>query len=161
MATHSTVLAWRIPGTESLVDCHLWGCTESATTEVTQQQQQQPYISVSNSCAVAGDMGQEDSLREGNGNLLRYSCLGNPMDRGLVGQSPWGHRRVRHNLATEQQPYWTALFWALYTKVSFAAISWIKVCSLSRMLVPEAFPRKLVPICKNQPCYSLLSPHSC
>ena len=35
MATHSSVLAWRIPGTESLVGCHLWGHTESDTTEVT------------------------------------------------------------------------------------------------------------------------------
>ena len=36
MATHSSVLAWRIPGTGSLVGCCLWGCTESDTTEVTQ-----------------------------------------------------------------------------------------------------------------------------
>ena len=31
--------------------------------------------------------------REGNGNLLWYSCLGNPMERGvLVGYSPWDHK---------------------------------------------------------------------
>ena len=35
MATHSSVLAWRIPGTGSLVVCCLWGRTESDTTEVT------------------------------------------------------------------------------------------------------------------------------
>ena len=35
MATHSSVLAWRIPGTGNLVGCHLWGRTESDTTEVT------------------------------------------------------------------------------------------------------------------------------
>ena len=35
MATHSSVLAWRIPGTGSLVGCRLWGCTESDTTEAT------------------------------------------------------------------------------------------------------------------------------
>ena len=35
MATHSSVLAWRIPGTGSLVGCHLGGHTESDTTEVT------------------------------------------------------------------------------------------------------------------------------
>ena len=35
MATHSSVLAWRIPGTGSLVGCCLWGRTESDTTEVT------------------------------------------------------------------------------------------------------------------------------
>ena len=34
---------------------------------------------------------------EGNGNLLQYSCLENPTD------SPWGHRKVRHDLATKQQ----------------------------------------------------------
>ena len=42
MATHSNVLAWRIPGRRSLVGCRLWGRTESDTTEATQQQQQQP-----------------------------------------------------------------------------------------------------------------------
>ena len=35
MATHSSVLAWRIPGVGSLVGCHLWGHTESDTTEAT------------------------------------------------------------------------------------------------------------------------------
>ena len=42
MATHSSVLAWRIPGTVAgwgiggnLVGCPLWGRTESDTTEVT------------------------------------------------------------------------------------------------------------------------------
>ena len=38
MATHSSVLAWRIPGTGE-PGCRLWGCTESDTTDVTQQQQ--------------------------------------------------------------------------------------------------------------------------
>ena len=33
MATHSSVLAWRIPGVGSLVGCRLWGHTESDTTE--------------------------------------------------------------------------------------------------------------------------------
>ena len=33
MATHSSVLAWRIPGTGSLLGCRLWGRTESDTTE--------------------------------------------------------------------------------------------------------------------------------
>ena len=38
MATHSSVLAWRIPGTGSLVGFRLWGRTESDTTEATWQQ---------------------------------------------------------------------------------------------------------------------------
>ena len=35
MATHSSVLALRIPGTGESVGCHLWGRTESDTTEAT------------------------------------------------------------------------------------------------------------------------------
>ena len=35
MATHSSVLAWKIPGTAGPGGCHLWGHTESDTTEVT------------------------------------------------------------------------------------------------------------------------------
>ena len=35
METHSSVLAWRIPGQGSLVGCRLWGRTESDTTEAT------------------------------------------------------------------------------------------------------------------------------
>ena len=41
MATHSSVLAWKSQGHGSLVGCCLWGLTESDTTEVTWQQQQQ------------------------------------------------------------------------------------------------------------------------
>ena len=42
MATHSSVLAWRIPGMGEPdgLGCNLWGDTKSDTTEVTQQQQQ-------------------------------------------------------------------------------------------------------------------------
>ena len=39
MATHSSVLAWRIPGMGELVGCRLWGRTELDMTEATQQQQ--------------------------------------------------------------------------------------------------------------------------
>ena len=35
MATHSSILAWRIPGTEESVGYRLWGHTESDTTDVT------------------------------------------------------------------------------------------------------------------------------
>ena len=53
----------------------------------------------------AGDPGSIPGLGrspgEGNGSPLQYSCLKNPMDRGV-----WlaiGSQRVGHNLATEQQ----------------------------------------------------------
>ena len=48
MATHSSVLAWRIPGRWSLVGCRLWGRTELDTTEATYQQQQQAAQMVKN-----------------------------------------------------------------------------------------------------------------
>ena len=34
MATHSCVLAWRIPGTGEPLGCRLWGRKESDTTEL-------------------------------------------------------------------------------------------------------------------------------
>ena len=33
MATHSSILAWEIPGTEEQVGCSPWGCKESDSTE--------------------------------------------------------------------------------------------------------------------------------
>jgi len=48
--------------------------------------------------------GQGRSLREGNGNLLQYSCLGNPMDRGAWWAIVHGVTRVRHDLATKPPP---------------------------------------------------------
>ena len=39
MASHSSVLAWRIPGMGEPGGCRLWGRTELDTTEATQQQQ--------------------------------------------------------------------------------------------------------------------------
>ena len=42
-----------------------------------------------------------------NGNPLQYSCLENSrgiLDRGvLTGCSPWGHKRVGHDLVTKRQ----------------------------------------------------------
>ena len=35
MATHSSILAWRSQGRESLAGCRQWGRTESDTTEAT------------------------------------------------------------------------------------------------------------------------------
>ena len=62
---------------------------------------------VKNPPASAGDAslipGLGRSPAEGNGNPLQYSCLGNPMDRSLLGYSPWGRQRFGHDLATKQQ----------------------------------------------------------
>ena len=39
---------------------------------------------------------------EGNGNLLQFSCLGNPMDRGAWWATVHGATRIRHDLVTKQ-----------------------------------------------------------
>ena len=56
---------------------------------------------VKNPPANAGDArdagsipGSERSPGVGNGNPLQYSCLENPMDRGLVGYSPGDHKET-------------------------------------------------------------------
>ena len=41
---------------------------------------------------------------EGNGNLLQYSCLENPKDRGAGQAKVHGVARVRHDLATKPPP---------------------------------------------------------
>ena len=72
MATHSSVLAWTIPGTGEPGGCCLWGCTESDTTE------QLPFhFSLSR-------------IGEGNGNPLQCSCLENPRDGGAWWASVYG-----------------------------------------------------------------------
>ena len=61
---------------------------------------------VKNSPANSGGSipGLGRSSGEGNGNPLPYSCLENSHgQRSLVGYSPWGLKRVGHDLATKQQ----------------------------------------------------------
>ena len=46
---------------------------------------------------------QKFHLFQGNANPLQYSCLGNPMNRGVWQTTVHGITRVRHDLATTQQ----------------------------------------------------------
>ena len=57
------------------------------------------------SACNAGNVGSIPGLGrspgEGNGNSLQYFCHGKSHgQRSLAGYSPWGHKRVRHELAT-------------------------------------------------------------
>ena len=56
----------------------------------------------------AGDLdsilGSGRSPGEGNGNLLQYSCLENPMDRVASQATVHGVSRVGHDLATKPPP---------------------------------------------------------
>ena len=62
---------------------------------------------VKNPPANAGDEGLIPGLRrspgEENDKPLQYSCLGNPMDRGVWWAMSMGSQRVRHDLVTKQQ----------------------------------------------------------
>ena len=67
-----------------------------------------PCLSGKQFAYSAGDLGSIPgsgrSPGEGNGNPLQYSCLEKSYgQRSLAGHSPWGCRRVRHNLVTKQQ----------------------------------------------------------
>ena len=55
-----------------------------------------------NAGSVGVIRGSETFPGDRNGNPLQYSCLENPMDR-RVGDNPWAHKRVRHDLATKQK----------------------------------------------------------
>ena len=74
MATHSSVLAWRIPGMGEPGGCHLWGHTESDTTEVTQQQQQLVTKDTKFTSLVQEDEAQAGiKIARRNINNLRYT----------------------------------------------------------------------------------------
>ena len=66
---------------------------------------------VKNPPADAGDLrdvgwipGSGRSPGEGNGNPLQYSCLENPMDRGVWQAIVRGVTRVAHDLVTKRPP---------------------------------------------------------
>ena len=63
---------------------------------------------VKNPSAKAGNVGLISGLGrspgKGNVNLLQYSGLGNPMDRGAWQATVFGgHKRVQHGLVTKQE----------------------------------------------------------
>ena len=64
------------------------------------------WLSSKESTCEAGDVGSlprsGQSTREGNGNPLQHSCLGNPMDRGAWRATVRGLAKVTHYLATNR-----------------------------------------------------------
>ena len=81
MATYSSVF-WpeESQGWGSLVGCHLWGLTESDTTE-------QLHFDVSLSC-----------IGEGHGSPVQCSCLKNPRDGGAWWAAVYGVAQSRTRL---------------------------------------------------------------
>ena len=64
---------------------------------------------VKNLPACAGDagsiLGLGRSPGDENSDPQPYSWLGNTMDRGAWWAATWGHKRVGHDLATQQHPW--------------------------------------------------------
>ena len=79
MAIHNSIPAWEIPWTEERSELQSMGLQKIQTQLSTKQQQSYVYN--------AGDPGSVPrsgrSPGERNGNPLQYSCLENPMDRGV------------------------------------------------------------------------------
>ena len=96
MATHSSILAWRIPQTEEpsgLMSIwshrvgHKWSDFRLKSSSGNSIWWGFPYSSVGKeSVCNARDLGSIPGSRrspgDGNGNPLQYSCVENPMDRG-------------------------------------------------------------------------------
>ena len=85
MATHSSVLAWRIPGRGSLVGCRLWGAqsrTRLKRLSSISSGSDSKKNSACNSGGLGSILGSGRPLGEGNVNPLQYSSLENPIDAG-------------------------------------------------------------------------------
>ena len=107
MATHSGILAWRIPWTEESGGLPSMGCKESDTTE-------RLHSHFSLSCTG-----------EGNGTPLQCSCLENPMDGGAWWAIVHGVAKSRtrlsdftftfhfHALEKEMAPHSSILAWRI------------------------------------------------
>ena len=124
MATHSSVLAWRIPWTEKLGRLqsmgshrvgHDWSNLAAAAARIiiplriTIPSQGFPGGSVVKNPPVSvGDTGSIPksgrTFGRVNGNPFQYSCQDNPMYRGACWATVRGVTRVRHDLVTKPPP---------------------------------------------------------
>ena len=112
MATHSSVLVWRILGTAEpggLLPMgshrvrHDWSDLEAAAA-ASLWGLPWWFIGKEPLCQCRRHRFYPWVRRlpgEGNGNALRYSCLGNPMGRGTWQAIVHGVTKVRHDLATK------------------------------------------------------------
>ena len=105
MATHSSVLAWRIPGMGEpgglpSVGSHRAGHDLAAAAAVLNEGFPCSSGGKESACSAV-DLGLIPGLRrspgEGNGNPLQYSCLENPMEGGAWWATVLGAQRVRHD----------------------------------------------------------------
>ena len=84
-----------------------WGCKKLDTTDqltlIGGAVLKNPLANAGNARDVGLIPGWGRSPGEGNGNLLKYSCLENPMDRGDWQAAVPGVARVRHDLLAKER----------------------------------------------------------
>ena len=117
MATHSSILAWRIPWMEELGGLQSMSRKESDTTEGL-------YFHFSLSCTGEGN-------GEGNGSLLQCSCLENPRDGGAWWAAVYGVTQSDTTEATEHNAYTHNIYYNICI-ITFLKVK-VKVKSLSRV----------------------------
>ena len=115
MATHCSILAWRIPRTKENDRVQSMGSQRDRTEAIEhssmhsskgsvvkkKKQKKNPPANAGNQGSISG-LGRLDGAGNGQPSavFLPWKFHG---QRSLVSYSPWGHKRVRHNLATIQQ----------------------------------------------------------
>ena len=87
---------------------------------------------------LPGNAGDADSIiglgrspGEGNSNSLIFLPGKSHGQRSLVGYSPWGHKRVGHDLATKQQQY-TSWYYSMCEFVCVCECVSVCVCVCPR-----------------------------
>ena len=129
MATHSSVLAWRIPGTGEpgglpSVGSHRVGHDWSDLAAAAVADIWLGFSGGSDgkeSACSAGELGLITGLGrspgEGDGNPLQHSCLENPIDSGVGRLQSLGSQRVGHN--------WELKHTHTHTQISGHTWSWL------------------------------------
>ena len=115
MATHSSILDWRIPWTEEPSGLQSTGSQRVDTTRLFFESENKSHLVMSDSLQPYGLYSKWSSLGqntgEGNGNPLQYSCLENLMDREAWWATVHGVAKVGHDLVTKplnhRPEYWS------------------------------------------------------
>ena len=87
--------------------------------------------------------GSRTSVEGGNGNLLQYFCLKNPMDRGAW-RAPWGCK-IRHNSATEHTYTYIAVHTVFSIVLKHIRKRDTKCCEVLMLLASPLRGHALVP----------------
>ena len=115
MATHSSILAWRIPWTEE--PGRLQSIGSQSRTGLKRLSHMAPYkgfpdvnsgkepAQTTDDVRDVGSVpGSERSPGGGHGHPIQYSCLENPMDRGAWRGTVHRVAKVEHDLVTKAIP---------------------------------------------------------